>query len=256
MGRPIFAAIYLIGTSLLINYYFSNWAYDDPFVTYRYAANLQHGLGFVYNPAERVLSTTTPLFTFLLAWLGNLWADLPRLANAIGAFSLALGGIFLWDLAHTWESPLTGYAGLLLYPAFPLLLGTLGSETPLYLAFCLGAFAFYSRQRYSLTAVCIALAVLTRPDGILLAVILALHYLVWIRRPLPWRALALFLGLTVPWFVFAWIYFGSPLPVTLAVKQHQGSMAISQYFIPGLSSILGCTHGGRICLKRSLLRPA
>ena len=239
MGRPIFAAIYLIGTSFLINYYFSNWAYDDPFVTYRYAANLQHGLGFVYNPAERVLSTTTPLFTFLLALLGNLWTDLPRLANAIGAFSLALGGIFLWDLAHTWESPLTGYAGLLLYPAFPLLLGTLGSETSLYLAFCLGAFAFYSRQRYSLTAVCIALAVLTRPDGILLAVILALHYLVWIRRPLPWRALALFLGLTVPWFVFAWIYFGSPLPVTLAVKQHQGSMAISQYFIPGLSSILG-----------------
>lgn len=239
MGRPIFAAIYLIGTSLLINYYFSNWAYDDPFVTYRYAANLQHGLGFVYNPAERVLSTTTPLFTFLLAWLGNLWPDLPRLANAIGAFSLALGGIFLWDLAHTWESPLTGYAGLLLYPAFPLLLGTLGSETPLYLAFCLGAFAFYSRRYYSLTAVCIALAVLTRPDGILLAVILAVHYLVWIRRPVPWRALALFLGLTIPWFVFAWIYFGSPLPVTLVVKQHQGSMAISQYFIPGLSSILG-----------------
>ena len=239
MGKTICVAIYLIGTSLLINYFFSNWIYDDPFVTYRYASNLQHGLGFIYNPGERVLSTTTPLFTILLALFGNLWADLPQLARMIGAFSLACGGVFLWDLAYTWKSPLVGWAGLLLYPTFPLLLATLGSETPLYLAFCLGAFGFYARQRHSLTAVFAALAILTRPDGILVAYLLAAHYFVWGRHPIPWRALALFLGLTIPWFVFAWIYFGSPLPVTLAVKQQQGSMAISQRFAPGLLSILG-----------------
>ena len=239
MGRAISAAIYLVGSSVLINYFFSNWIYDDPFITYRYAANLQHGLGFVYNPNERVLSTTTPLFTILLALFGNLWTDLPHLARVIGAFSLAWGGIFLWDLAYTWKSPLVGWAGLLLYPTFSLLLGTLGSEIPLYLAFCLGAFAFYARKSYSLTAICVALAVLTRPDGILVAFILVAHYCVWIRRPVPWLALVLFFGLTIPWFVFAWIYFGSPLPVTLAVKQRQGMMAISQRFAPGLLSMLG-----------------
>lgn len=239
MVKAVGAAIYLIGTSLLINYFFSNWIYDDPFITYRYAANLQHGLGFVYNTGERVLSTTTPLFTFLLAFLGNLWSDLPQLAKVIGAFSLAWAGICLWDLSNTWKSPGVAWAGLLLYPAFPLLHRTLGSETPLYLAFCLSAFAFYSRQRYSLTAVCLALAVLTRPDGILLAFVLAVHFLVQIRRPIPWVALALFLGITIPWFVFAWTYFGSPLPVTLAVKQQQGIMTISQRFSPGLLSLLG-----------------
>ena len=239
MRKAIYAAIYLVGTSLLIYSFFSNWTYDDPFITYRYAANLQHGLGFVYNPGVRVLSTTTPLFTILLALFGDLWTDLPHLARMIGAFSLALGGIFLWDLAHTWKSPQAGWAGLLLYPTFPLLLGTLGSETPLYLAFCLGAFAFYSRRRYLLTAVWVALAVLTRPDGSLVALLLVAHYCVWIRRPVPWLALVLFFGLTLPWFVFAWVYFGSPVPVTLAVKQRQGSMAISQLFAPGLLSILG-----------------
>jgi hypothetical protein len=186
-----------------------------------------------------VLSTTTPLFTLLLALFGNVWTDLPHLARIIGAVSLAMGGIFLWDLAYTWKSPPVGWTGLLLYPAFPLLLGTLGSEMPLYLAFCLGAFAFYARQNYSLTAVCVALAVLTRPDGILVALLLAAHYGLWIRRPLPWQAPVLFFGLTIPWFVFAWNYFGSPLPVTLVVKQHQGNMAISQHFAPGLLSILG-----------------
>jgi len=238
MRKAIYAAIYFVGTSLLINYFFSNWIYDDPFITYRYAANLQHGLGFVYNPNEHVLSTTTPLFTILLALFGNLWTDLPHLARTIGAFSLGMGGIFLWDLAQTWKSPLVGWAGLLLYPAFPLLLATLGSETPLYLAFCLGGFAFYARKSYSLAAICVALAVLTRPDGVVVAFLLVAHFCVRIRRPVPWRALGLFIGLTIPWFIFAWIYFGSPLPVTLAVKQHQGSMAISQPFAPGLLTIL------------------
>jgi len=231
--------LYLVVVTGLLYFVLQNWAYDDPFITYRYAANLQHGLGFVYNPGERVLSTTTPLFTLLLALLGNLWPDLPHLANLLGAFSLALGGLFLWDLAHTWQAPLVGWSGLLLYPTFPLLISTLGSETPLYLAFCLGAFTFYARKRYPLTAVCVALAILTRPDGILVAFILAAHYFLRIRRPVPWLALALFLGLTVPWFAFAWAYFGSPLPATLAVKQHQGAMAISQRFAPGLLTILG-----------------
>ena len=238
MGKTIRAAIYLAGTTLLIYSFFSHWSYDDPFITYRYAANIQRGLGFVFNPGERALSTTTPLFTLLLALLGNLWTDLPHLANLLGAFSLAWGGLFLWDLARPWQASLVGWSGLLLYPTFPLLVSTLGSETPLYLAFCLGAFAFYARRHYPLAAVCAALAILTRPDGILVAFILAAHYLLWRRRPIPWLALALFLGLTLPWFVFAWVYFGSPLPATLAVKQHQGAMAISQRFAPGLLTIL------------------
>jgi len=44
--------------------------------------------------------------------------------------------------------------------------------------------------------------------------------------------------LTLPWFIFSWSYFGSPFPATLAAKQHQGSMAISQRFAPGLLNIM------------------
>ena len=73
----------------------AHWAYDDPFITYRYAENLAQGKGFVYNPGERVLSTTTPLFTLLLALLSKVWADLPALAHLVGAFSIAAGAIFL-----------------------------------------------------------------------------------------------------------------------------------------------------------------
>jgi len=243
----LWPAAYTLAVTVLVFAAFTSWAYDDPFITYRYAQNLASGQGLVYNPGQQVLSTTTPLFALLLALLSPLWNDLPRLANLIGAFGLALGGLCLWSLAQSWKQPLAGWAGLLLYPTFPLLVTTLGSEAALYLAFCLGSLAFYVRRRYVWAAGMAALAILARPDGALVALVLAGDYLLSVNRarrdnaessrPLPWRAVVLFLALTVPWFAFAWAYYGSPLPVTLMVKQQQGAMAISQRFAPGLVTV-------------------
>jgi hypothetical protein len=67
---------------------------------------------------------------------------------------------------------------------------------------------------------------------------LGLDYVIRIRRPIPWLSIGLFLGLTVPWFLFAGGYYGSPFPATLAAKQHQGSIAISQKFGPGFFTIV------------------
>lgn len=234
-----FIALYLGGLTLLLALSFSTWSYDDPYITYRYARNLAQGEGFVYNPGERVLSTTTPLFTLLLAipaWLG---IQLPVAAIWIGSFSIALGGLLLWALGYTWETPLAGWAALLLYPTFHLLLITLGSETPLYLALCLGGILGYARRQYSLSGLLCGLAVLARPDGILVPAVLALDFLWRRRKPVPWKAAAVFLLVLLPWVLFAWAYFGSPLPVTLAAKQGQGAMAISETFFSGFPSILG-----------------
>src|SRR3990170_6336850 len=54
---------------------------DDAYITFRYARNLLAGNGFVFNPGERVLGTTTPLYTLLLAALAGLTraTDYPRL---------------------------------------------------------------------------------------------------------------------------------------------------------------------------------
>lgn len=233
----IFITLYLILTTGIIYLSFSHWAYDDPFITYRYAQNLAGGNGFVYNFEERVLSTTTPFFTVVLALLSNIWSDIPRLARLISAFSIALGGLFLWDLGQSWKTPIVGWTGLLLYPTFPLLLSTTGSETPLYLAFCLGAFALYARRLLTYVAIFSALAILTRPDAVLVPILLGVDYFFRERQPFPWHAAFVFLLLTIPWIVFSWVYFGSPLPATLVAKQQQGAMSISQRFAPGLITI-------------------
>ena len=130
-----------------------------------------------------------------------------------------------------------GWTILAIYPTFTLLLSTLGSESPIYLAFCLGAFACYARQKYAWTAVFAALALLSRGDGLLVGVVLGIDYLVRVRQPIPWKAVITYLLIALPWFGFAWAYFGSPLPATLAAKQSQGSLAISQRFAEGFLSL-------------------
>ncbi len=233
----ILIALYVLLVTAALFGAFSRWAYDDPYITYRYAENLAGGRGFVYNPGERVLSTTTPLFTLLLAAVAWLGIDVPLAASLIGAFSLAGGAVFLQDLARTWRLPLAGWTALALYPTFPLLVSTLGSETPLYLACCLGAFAYYARREYPRAALFAALAALARPDGLLVAGVLAADYALRIRRPVPWKAAGLLLAPLLAWNGFAWAYFGSPVPVTLAAKQSQGVMAISTPFLPGFFSL-------------------
>jgi hypothetical protein len=217
---------------------FFRWAYDDPFISYRYAENLTRGLGFVYNPGERILSTTTPLFTIILALVGLLSSEFHLIATGIGIISLAIGGLFIFDLARTYDAPIVGWTGLLLYPTFPLVVSTLGSETPIYLAFCLGAFAFYARKNLLAAGILGVLATLTRPDGILIFGILGVDYLIRWRKPIPWKPILISSAILVAWIGFAWLYFGSPIPVTLAVKQQQGSMAISELFARGLVTIL------------------
>ena len=55
---------------------------EDGYITFRYALNIVRGNGFVYNVGERVLGTTTPLQTVLLAGLVS--------SFIVGFFSLLL----------------------------------------------------------------------------------------------------------------------------------------------------------------------
>jgi hypothetical protein len=220
--------------AIVIGWLFRDHGYDDPYITYRYAVNLAHGAGFLYNASERVLSTTTPLYTLVLAGVGLIGLDIPLTSNAIGCFSLAVGGLAIWQLGQEWQAPLVGVAGLLLYPTFPLLISTLGAETTLYLALILCGFLACAREQLGRAAVLLALATLTRADGALAALVSGLFVVLVLRR-WPWRVLALYCAVLVPWFVFAQLYFGALLPATLAAKQQQGQMLVSRGFLDGLA---------------------
>lgn len=232
------ALLWTIAVALLLFTLLHQRGFDDPYITYRYTVNIAQGHGFVYNHGERVLSTTAPGYALLLvpaAWLG---LPIPLVSNALGCLSLALGGLAFWLLGKTWKTYLLGSVGLILYPLCPLLLPTLGAETCLYVTLVLYGFLFYARGQLNATALMLAAAILVRADAVLAGAVMGLHFLIERRSPFPWRALIICGMLLLPWFVFAWLYFGAPLPVTLGAKQRQGMMAISQGFFEGLLALL------------------
>src|SRR5437016_10847074 len=81
---------------------------EDFYITLRYAENLAHGHGFVYNPGERVLGTTTPLYTLYLAlaaWMGLDAATWGKIANIAAD---GLGCWLIWRLGRTAGRPGAG----------------------------------------------------------------------------------------------------------------------------------------------------
>lgn len=211
----------------------SRWAYDDPFITFRYAENLRAGIGFVYNPGEHVLSTTTPLYTVVLAVLGSVWHDLPTLSNALGVAALVAGAGMLTQLLPA-DTPLPLRIGGGIFASLAWLpLTTLGSEIPLYTLSILVTLYLQQRGHPGGAGLVAGLASVTRGDGLLLFAVV----LVQATARRQWgdtkRVLAGFALGATPWYLFASIYFGSLVPATLAAKQAQHRRMGMPGFFPG-----------------------
>lgn len=236
-GVPWWLTLWLTLVPLGLFAVFWHYGYDDPFITYRYALNIVHGHGFVYNPGDLTLSTTTPLYTLIMAGAGWLGVDIPTFSNALSCAALAGSGLVLWLLGRAWHTPVAGAVAALLYPLVPLMVSTLGAETNLYMFFVLLGMLACAHYQYVRMAVWLALATLVRADGAL--AVLAVGVLVLLRergnlRRLPWHAAAVYFAVLAPWALYGVVTFGSPFPVTLAAKQQQGLMTISQGFLQGL----------------------
>lgn len=195
---------------------------DDAYITFRYARNLAGGVGFVYNAGERVLGTTTPLYTLCMAALSIFGGPdgYPTMAVLLNALADALGALLLYRLALALGGSVwAGRAAALLWALSPVSVtfAVGGMETSVYITLLMGAFLAHLVGRSRLSAALAALVVLTRPDG-LLAVVLIFAHLTWERKRIPWAEGLTFVLLLAPWLIFSTLYFGSPLSNSVSAK--------------------------------------
>jgi hypothetical protein len=209
-----------LGATALFLLYRTHFGIDDAWITYRYAENIAEGAGFVYNRGERVLGTSTPLYTLLLAaahWLG---LPLHSTSQAIGlaAMLATLQGVFL--LGSRLASVQTGILAAALLTSMQVFnrVVTYGMETSLYVCLIVYAFYCFATDRLKMAAVLAALCLVMRLDGAAVGAALALSVLVR-GGPIPWAAVALYCAVAIPWFGFSFAYFGSVLPNSMLAKQ-------------------------------------
>ncbi|MBE9508900.1 MAG: hypothetical protein IMY86_12740 [Chloroflexi bacterium] len=195
---------------------------DDAYITFRYARNAVEGVGFVYNPGERVLGTTTPLYTLLLSGLALATGsrDFPSLALALNALAGALSVGLLYGLGKRFAShPAPAVAAAILWAVAPysVTFAIGGMETDLTVALLIAASYAHVTGRTRTMAVLSALALLARPDTAILLGLLWLS-LVLVERRVPWQEGFITLALLAPWLIFGTLYFGSPLTGSIGAK--------------------------------------
>jgi arylsulfatase A-like enzyme len=168
---------------------FRDYVFEDAYITYRYAENIAAGRGFAFNPGERVLGTTTPLYSLILAGAGRLGLDIPTAGTVLSCLSLAAaalcGAWILWRHAHP---------GLAVLHAVALLWGVggmyvfTGMETAFYSLLLHAAAIAALRQKPVVCGALVGLACVTRYDAVVFAgVLLALWWLGKRRLPVDER---------------------------------------------------------------------
>lgn len=219
---------------------FAGRAGDDIYITYRYAYNLAHGRGLVFNVGERVFGVSDPGLALLLAGLhATTGAPIPILGTLITAAALLLIAGVLLAAARAAGREAEGWLGgtLLLGSAY-LWIGQGAGPLPA-LALLLSAAQAADRWPPWRSGVLAGLAFCCRPDAALGAAALAGLLVVEAWRPAtmpPSRRLAsrltrpmvfsaAFATVAIAAVGIAWAYFGTPLPGTMIAKRHFAALA-------------------------------
>jgi hypothetical protein len=244
---PLRTLLLLAGAAAVLRYLFAEigrlrgglgFPLDDSWIHLQFARNLASGLGLSFNPGELVTGSTAPLWTALLALLLPLPGNVVVWTKLLGVVLYLAGIDATWRLARELDLPpglAATAAGLTLATSWLVWSALSGMEIPLFVLLSLWGMILHLRERADparppLSLAVLAVAVLARPEGLLLMVLAVLDRLLafepgpegprW-RRPslkilLAGAALA-FCALAGPFLFYAWAG-GSVLPTTYAAK--------------------------------------
>ncbi len=193
-------------------------------------------MGFVYNPGERVLGTTTPFYAMLLTPFALVGSDIILVGKIINilASTASVAMVFVVARHHFGDWVALLAAMLLAISTNNVWAASTGMETELNVLILLAVVYAYITGRYNAVAVLAAIAFITRPDDlILIAVMGGWHFFNVVRgkQSFPIRPLAIFILCLLPWLVFATVYFGSPIPNSVLGKA-------ASYRVPALDNLV------------------
>ncbi len=215
---------------------------DDAFISFRYARNLNAGEGLVFNPGERVEGYTNFLWTVILAGAARLGIDFVDASKGLGIICGVMVLLLTWKLTGTL---LPGHSLGRIVPALILSLtaglprfALSGMEVWMFsLWLCLAVWLELGvREPWAgiLAALSLALAALTRPEGLYFFVVIVGAWSIerGVRGEKPAAVLRgavirliVFSVIFVPYFAWRYGYFGYLFPNTFYAKAGGISLA-------------------------------
>jgi arabinofuranosyltransferase len=204
---------------------------DDAFISFRYAFNLAHGKGLVFNVNDRIEGFSNPLWVLILSLFQTCGVDMAVAAKMLGLACGVLTLYLAWrisrrvfDLSPAVHFCLTAYLATnvsFVYYAIS------GMETGFYLFCVLSMICLLQEDQYGPATLFCSLLVLTRPEGILFAVPL----IVGLFQRTPVQAGVRRLGLLpvaiyILMVALRWLYYSRLLPNTYSAKMPELSWTV------------------------------
>lgn len=199
---------------------------EDAFISLRYSAQLADGNGLVFNVGEKVEGYSNFLWVVLVAAPHALFGtDIVTTARVLGVLCTLACVLVGYALARR----LTGSAGagtlaaVVIAAASSLAAyGPSGLETSLFALLVLLVLLAVQAGWSFVAGLLVALATMTRPDGVVVAVVVGVWLLARAVRRRRWRAPLLFAAgavlLAAPWTVWRVAYYGHLTPNAIAAK--------------------------------------
>jgi arabinofuranosyltransferase len=198
---------------------------DDSYITYRYSRNILAGNGFTFNAGERVLGTTTPLYTIVLTGLGALTggvkAPFPIISWLLNSLIDAASCVLLFEIGKKISSFRVSAITALIWSIAPfsVTFAIGGLETSLFVLLLLSTAFFYLNKQSFDIWLCASLMFLTRPDALIFVLpllclpLIQKYYNLYKPKAMILAAIPL-----ISWLIFSYLYFGTLLPHSIAAK--------------------------------------
>jgi hypothetical protein len=201
----------------------SGFPLDDSWIHLHFARNIAEGKGFAYNPGVPVAGSTAPLWTLLLALGAAVVGPSVTMVKTVGVATALAAAIVVRRAALAWGASRLGAlaAAIGLSWTGAMAWGALsGMEVTLAALLVAGALLAHARRHDFRTALLAALAVVARPEALIVVPLLA------VARPLTVRRALLFAGVTAlvlaPAVAFSLATVGSAVPATASAKVEGG----------------------------------
>lgn len=214
-----------------------NCVAEDAYVSFRFANNLANGEGFVWNSGERpVEGYTNFLWVVIMAVITKIGLGVEAWSQILGIAASILAFYYVYSLSMLIDegkhSFINFIAVALMAISGPIATwASSGMETNLFMLFIIMSFYYFFRdeknKRLTITSgIYVLFASLTRPEGVMVFVILSAYYIGknfrrnnWLRIDknfLKWLLVFLVPGLI--YFLWRYTYYGFLLPNTFYAK--------------------------------------
>lgn len=220
--NPILTAFIVLALATRLAFWFyTGRVWEDALITITAARNVWEGFGLTHHASEPYIQSFTSPISVLIPILGeSLHAGL--LAMRLSSLAASVATIYFAYrigvlLAFRWVAHIL----VLTYLAcdqLQIFFGMGGMETQVVTAVALATLYFYLNKSWWALGLACGFATISRPEFIMfLLPPIGLALLLFHRRAIHKAAIPA-LAVALPWYLFATLYYGSPVPNTIVAK--------------------------------------